>query len=146
VPVQPAPPSGDTSSSHAPATPPPAPAPSQGSPAGADGAGRGSAGQAQRLRDRQERRAAARRAKAREAAARKAAAGEAAARESAAVSTRRAPPSSVVRVDALLPSAQPDDDSHTELLLAAGILLALVMVSGSLLSVATRTMKGGKVS
>ncbi len=89
---------------------------------------------------------AARRARARKAAARKAAAAEAAARELAAVSARGAPPSSVVRVDSLLPSAQPADDSHTELLLAAGILLALVMVSGSLLSVATRTMKGGKLS
>jgi hypothetical protein len=49
-------------------------------------------------------------------------------------------------VGSLLRGAQPADDSHTELLLAAGILLALVMISGSLISVATRTMKGGRLS
>jgi hypothetical protein len=91
--------------------------------------------------------AAGRRDRARKAAARKAAAGEVtAAAEATVVPKRSGPPSSVVRVGSLLSTAEPADESHTELVLAAGILLALVMLSGSFLSVARRTMKGGRVS
>ncbi len=67
---------------------------------------------------------------------------EAAARREAAAD-RAAKPSSLVRIGSLLPSVKSGDESHSRLLLvAAGILLALVLASGSLLSVATRMMRG----
>ena len=73
---------------------------------------------------------------------RKAAVRKATAREAAAASVPSAPPSSVVRVGSLLDRGQSEDDSHSELLIAAGILLALVMAAGSLVSLATRTTRG----
>jgi hypothetical protein len=134
VPVQPAPPSGGTSPSPAPAPTPaqPAPTPAQSPSSGAVGAEEASA-----AHRRSELRAAARRERARKLAAR-----EAAAREAAAVSEKTAPPSTVVRIGSLLNQAQPGDDSHSELLVAGSVLLVLVMLSGSLLSVATRTTRG----
>lgn len=50
---------------------------------------------------------------------------------------------SFVRLGSLVPSSKSADDNHSEIVLAgAGVLLALVLASGSLLSVATRKMKG----
>ena len=50
---------------------------------------------------------------------------------------------SLVRIHALLPGAQPADDSSSGVfVLAAGALLALVLASGSMASVASRAMKG----
>ena len=50
---------------------------------------------------------------------------------------------STVRLASLLPSTRSADGSHSGLLVAAGgALLALVLASGSLLSVATRRTKG----
>jgi outer membrane biosynthesis protein TonB len=51
-------------------------------------------------------------------------------------------PGSLVRVGALLPGSEPPDNSHRLFLLAAGALLALLMASGSLISVASRVMRG----
>jgi hypothetical protein len=49
----------------------------------------------------------------------------------------------LVRVDAFLPGVQGNEDSPSHLvLLAAGALLALLMASGSLVSVATRVWGG----
>lgn len=54
-----------------------------------------------------------------------------------------ADPSRLVRVDSFLPGVQGDEDSPSHLvLLAAGALLALLMASGSLISVATRVWGG----
>jgi hypothetical protein len=53
-----------------------------------------------------------------------------------------AKPGSFVRVGALLPAREPTDDSHRLFLLAAGALLALLMASGSLISVAARVTRG----
>jgi hypothetical protein len=51
--------------------------------------------------------------------------------------------SSMLRIRALLPGDQTTADSSSSLLLlAAGALLALVLASGSLVSVASRAMKG----
>ena len=48
-----------------------------------------------------------------------------------------------MRLASLLPSSKSADDTRSGILLvAAGALLALVLASGSLLSVATRVMKG----
>jgi hypothetical protein len=48
-----------------------------------------------------------------------------------------------VRVGSLLPSTKSADDTNPGiLLLGAGILLALVLASGSLVAVATRVVKG----
>jgi hypothetical protein len=48
-----------------------------------------------------------------------------------------------VRLASLLPSTRSADGAHSALLLAAGgALLALVLASGSLLSVATRRARG----
>ncbi len=67
----------------------------------------------------------------------------AAEREAAAAGRPAARPSSLARVGSLLPSAKEADESNSRvLLLAGGVLLALVLASGSLLSVATRTMRG----
>jgi type IV secretory pathway VirB10-like protein len=142
APVQPAPPPSPSTPAPPTSAPPEpvapaAPAPGQGSVTGAPPARNPSPAELQRRR---ERRAAARRARARELAAR-----EVAAREEAAETAKSFPASSAVRVETLLPSAQ-STDSHSELLVGAGILLVLVMVSGSLLSVAVRTTKGGRVS
>jgi type IV secretory pathway VirB10-like protein len=53
-------------------------------------------------------------------------------------------PRALLRIDSLLPSAEvADDSSNGIVLLAAGALLALVLASGSLLSVATRVLRGG---
>ena len=50
---------------------------------------------------------------------------------------------SMVRIHALLPGAQPADDSTPGVfVLAAGALLALVLASGSMASAASRAMKG----
>jgi hypothetical protein len=66
-----------------------------------------------------------------------------AAEKEAAATEKLVQPSSLVRIESLLPSVKSGDESHSRLLqLAAGILLALVLASGSLLSVATRMMKG----
>ena len=52
-------------------------------------------------------------------------------------------PSLFLRVDSFLPGVQGDEDSPSHLvLLAAGALLALLMASGSLVSVATRVWGG----
>jgi hypothetical protein len=54
-----------------------------------------------------------------------------------------ADPSLLMRVDSFLPGVQGDEDSPSHLvLLAAAALLALLMASGSLLSVATRVWGG----
>jgi hypothetical protein len=54
-----------------------------------------------------------------------------------------ADPSRLLRVDSFLPGVQGDEDSPSHLvLLAAAALLALLMASGSLLSVATRVWPG----
>jgi hypothetical protein len=54
-----------------------------------------------------------------------------------------ADPSRLVRVNSFLPGVQGDEDSPSHLvLLAAGALLALLMASGSLVSVATRVWGG----
>jgi hypothetical protein len=53
-----------------------------------------------------------------------------------------AKPGSLVRVGALLPGSEPADDSQRVFLLAAGALLALLMASGSLTSVASRVTRG----
>ena len=56
---------------------------------------------------------------------------------------RPADPSLLLRVDSFLPGVQGDEDSPSHLvLLAAAALLALLMASGSLLSVATRVWRG----
>src|SRR5829696_1604593 len=52
-------------------------------------------------------------------------------------------PSPLLRVDSFLPGVQGDEDSPSHLvLLAAAALLALLMASGSLVSVATRVWRG----
>ena len=57
--------------------------------------------------------------------------------------TGPADPSLLLRVDSFLPGVQGDEDSPSHLvLLAAAALLALLMASGSLLSVATRAWPG----
>jgi hypothetical protein len=49
----------------------------------------------------------------------------------------------MLRIRALLPGEQAADDSSSRLfILAAGALLALVLASGSMVSVASRAMKG----
>ena len=54
-----------------------------------------------------------------------------------------ADPTRFLRVDSFLPGVQGDEDSPSHLvLLAAGALLALLMASGSLVSVATRVWGG----
>ena len=54
-----------------------------------------------------------------------------------------ADPSLLLRVDSFLPGVQGDEDSPSHLvLLAAAALLALLMASGSLLSVVTRVWRG----
>jgi len=53
-----------------------------------------------------------------------------------------AEPRSLARVGALLPAGESADDSHRVFLLAAGALLALLMASGSLISVASRVTRG----
>jgi hypothetical protein len=56
----------------------------------------------------------------------------------------RAAPDPLLQVDAILPGGQTGGDSPSGLLLiAAGALLALVLASGSLLSVASRMSRGG---
>jgi hypothetical protein len=61
--------------------------------------------------------------------------------EAAAAAAAR--PGSLVRIGSLSPPAKSGEDSHSGLLpLAAGALLALVLASGSLLSVAMRMSKG----
>jgi hypothetical protein len=56
----------------------------------------------------------------------------------------RAGPDPLLQVDAILPGAQSGGDSPSGLLLlAAGALLALVLVSGSLVSAASRMSRGG---
>jgi hypothetical protein len=56
--------------------------------------------------------------------------------------TEPADPSQLLRVDSFLPGVQGDEDSPSHLLLlAAAALLALVMASGSLLSVTTRVWR-----
>ncbi len=48
-----------------------------------------------------------------------------------------------VRVESLLPSTKSADDTNPEILLVgAGILLALVLASGSLVAMANRVVKG----
>jgi hypothetical protein len=62
------------------------------------------------------------------------------ARQARAAATR---PAGLLRIDALLPRGGTSQDSGSPLLLiAAGALLALVLASGSLVSVGTRAMKG----
>jgi type IV secretory pathway VirB10-like protein len=62
-------------------------------------------------------------------------------REDGEVDTARA--ASMLRIKALLPGDQTSADSSSGLLLlAAGALLALVLASGSMVSVASRAMKG----
>jgi hypothetical protein len=57
--------------------------------------------------------------------------------------TKPADPSRLLRVDSFLPGVQGDEDSPSHLvLLAAAALLALLMASGSLVSVATRVWGG----
>ena len=57
--------------------------------------------------------------------------------------TEPADPSRLVRVDSFLPGVQGNEDSPSHLvLLAAAALLALLMASGSLISVATRVWGG----
>jgi outer membrane biosynthesis protein TonB len=54
-----------------------------------------------------------------------------------------AEPQSLVGVGSLLPDSEPaTDDSHRLFLLAAGALLALLIASGSLISVASRATRG----
>jgi hypothetical protein len=49
----------------------------------------------------------------------------------------------MTQIRALLPGARPTDDSSPRLvLLAGGALLALVLASGSMVSVSARAMKG----
>jgi hypothetical protein len=56
--------------------------------------------------------------------------------------TEPADPSRLLRIDSFLPGVQGDEDSPSHLvLLAAAALLALVMASGSLLSVTTRVWR-----
>lgn len=56
----------------------------------------------------------------------------------------RAAPDPLLQVDAILPGDQSGGDSPSaRLILAAGALLALVLVSGSLVSVASRMSRGG---
>ena len=69
----------------------------------------------------------------------------AAARRQAAAAKEFAPAqlASSARLGPLVPSTKSADETHSGLLLvAAGGLLALVLASGSLLTVATRVMKG----
>jgi type IV secretory pathway VirB10-like protein len=54
----------------------------------------------------------------------------------------RAEARSLAPVGSLIPSSEPADDSHHLFLLAAGALLALLMASGSLISVASRATRG----
>jgi hypothetical protein len=55
----------------------------------------------------------------------------------------RPQPNELLRIESLVPDvAVADDSSPRMLLLAAGALLALVMASGSLLSVAARVIRG----
>ena len=51
-------------------------------------------------------------------------------------------PNSLTRIGSLIPPTEQAEDSHHLVLLAAGALLALLMASGSLLSVATRVTRG----
>jgi type IV secretory pathway VirB10-like protein len=139
APVQPvAPTSGEQTAPIPTVTPAPAtsnPAPMM--PAGAGSPARERAAKA-RARRRAERR---RRHERIEAAMRRRAA--AARRNAAAAKEAAAHSGSFVRVGSLHPSTKSADDAHSEIfLVAAGGLLALVLASGSLLSVATRKMKG----
>jgi hypothetical protein len=112
------------------------PAPS--APAGAASTARERAAKA-RLRQRAERRRHRERIEA--AAVRRRAA--AAKREAAALDEAAARRGSFVRLGSLIPSTESADDTHSGILLVAGgALLAIVLASGSLLSVATRRMKG----
>jgi type IV secretory pathway VirB10-like protein len=139
APAQPAPvqPVAPTSGERPAPIPNDAPAPATSGPAPSVPAGDGSPARQRAAEARARRRAERRRHHERieAAAARRKAA---AAKEAAA-----AEPGSFVHFGSLLPSTRSADETHSGILLvAAGALLALVLASGSLLSVATRVMKG----